>query len=262
MTAETLSGSLGDRATARLEGSWLTVEVPLSGSPDPWDLLKLNAGAAAGVKFALGPDDASPGLIGELRWSESGAELEPLVDRLRGGLLDAMERLEADGVRLDQETGSARPSSLTPRVSSLCQETRWEFQERDGGRIAVPLEAGRCPSIAVVGPGAGGPAASAELARSAAPEPGAPRDALASLLLRAGGVVRLARAVVIDLDDGRISTGFESPLPPAGDADDLHHALCALSVACNYCGPEAALLQEDSTVCAECLRAWSRRSMR
>ena len=71
------------------------------------------------------------------------------------------------------------------------------------------------------------------------------RRALACLLLRLSGQVRLVRAFVQPRDE-EVTVGLEAPLRPPAGAPELGRALSALSVAWELCGREAAAVTDES----------------
>lgn len=83
--------------------------------------------------------------------------------------------------------------------------------------------------------------ATVELVAWEAPAP-ASKDALAVLLLKAAGVIRLIRPVVEDSSD-RVAARLEIHLPPDTSPVLMDRGLASLSVACRFCGREADVLK-------------------
>lgn len=71
------------------------------------------------------------------------------------------------------------------------------------------------------------------------------REAMAMLLLRAGGAVRLARPVLPRSDD---APRFEVVLTADPDVGELAHALAALAVACRLFAREIEVVQRSDAI--------------
>jgi hypothetical protein len=78
------------------------------------------------------------------------------------------------------------------------------------------------------------------------------RLAVGVLLLSTGTVVRLARPVARVRGNAQ-GLGFAVELSPTPTAEELDHALSALSVACDTCGREVEALKEDPDLAREFL---------
>jgi hypothetical protein len=81
---------------------------------------------------------------------------------------------------------------------------------------------------------------SVELVRSNAAEE-ASRRALALFLLTIGGALRMVRAFVQEAE-GHQSYGLEVSLPATPAAEEIDHAMAALSVGYRMCAQEASVL--------------------
>ena len=84
------------------------------------------------------------------------------------------------------------------------------------------------------------------------------RNSIAVLLLTLNGVLRFARAAGEE-QKGQVAAHLEALLPHFPSAEELGHALAALSVGCRLCGREVEVLQNDLVVAREYLvaRGWS-----
>ncbi len=255
------SCSLGDglpHARARLDASWLTLDAPINGRDaiaDPWHLLGFNAQAEAGVKLVLDPASGTTRLLGELPLVlEDPDGLDLSIEVLCGGVRAAAAQWQGSKKKPSRDLPEP-PAAKEP--SELCRDAGWPFTERDEGRVSVSLEVSRLPYIALIERRRCGQVHISTEVSCLEPSGDQRRHpAPALLLLAATGSVRLARAAAEDQAQGRVVTHLETLLPAEADGEHLHHALAGLSVACGYCGPEAALLQQDHLLCAECLRAW------
>ena len=74
------------------------------------------------------------------------------------------------------------------------------------------------------------------------------QEAIARLLLRACGHLRLARGIFIEHAGAQITIRFEVVLDETPSIAELTHALSALSLACESCGTEATVLVENQDV--------------
>lgn len=240
------------QATACAQPGWLTVAAgPAGPNADPWTMLHANAGAGAGVKLVFETDGGNfasppePAVRGELAIDlDEPCDLEPRIGELLAGVTEVL------APRRRRRT--ARRGADTPDLSQadrLCTEAGWPFTDRAEGRIAVALEVPRRPFTAVIEHRENhGLVASVTLAWGEGPPESSHGAALAILLLRATGSVRLARAAAVAEAEGRFAARLEAVLPAGAAGRDLHHALSALSVACQLCGPEAELLHENAEI--------------
>jgi hypothetical protein len=71
------------------------------------------------------------------------------------------------------------------------------------------------------------------------------RQALAVFLLTVSGALRMARGYAMAAD-GQESYGFQVCLPAAPAAEEIDHALAALSIAYRMCAREADVLLNDA----------------
>lgn len=224
--------------TARLTDGWLCCEAPTSCVADPVILLKRNATLPRPLKFA--PDRTGHVCL--------RAEL-PVMD---DGEVDASLRFLAAAYA--QYAGAAQPEPWetmeAEKLAALCSEAGWQASIR-GTECRVPLafddrrpavvrvEGGLCASVDVVTPGADHPACMA---------------AVALLLFRAGGSIRLARPVLADGVVPRF--GFEAFVPGPVCAESIVpglSALSALSLALECCAREAEALGADQMLAEEFL---------
>ena len=250
------------RGTARVEAGWLTVDIEPARRPpaDPWTMLLANAEAPAGVKLTMDEACGTTHLLGELSLElDKTCELHQRVGELLGGVKDLLAASKGRKRPAADEGGASSEASASPSVAELCREAGWPFTERSEGRVAVALEVQRQPFQAVVEPGANGGLVCSVVFAGGEEPPGDPhRGALALLLLSAARSVRLARAAAVEQADGRFEARLEAALRRGAGPRDLNDALSALSVACQWCGPEAELVHNDSLIAQTYLLGRSR----
>jgi hypothetical protein len=260
-----LSNGIDLHVSARLEDDWLLLEsAPLPrptqpigeplGERTPWEVLRWHAGLSSGVKFATAPTATALSLRAEL----------PLIEDcdVRTRIREACAALKMAGARRagrDETTAApvvaaSADAGAAADVFQLCRETTWNVIEREPGTAMVDLEVpGAFQQAAVRACAGGGVVVSAALATERDdPLSPARRHALGLLLLRTGGVVRMARAAT-DMDDGtgaRFEVVFAGRPHPA----ELAHAIAALSVAWRLAGAEANVLANDEAVAREYLK--------
>jgi hypothetical protein len=235
----------------RLEEDWLVFDGSAldAGEPAPldaWKLLHVNSRLEGPAKFASVAGKESPRLIAEIPLDE---EIE-LPD-----VLQWMLRCVASGLRSNTDVLAQRPlmqpvhsmSTRSPQeLRALCSATGWPSTEKQDGGIAVELPTRRGVYSAIVRDGNGhGTHVSVPIA-SCGSLSDRSRHALSLLLLDACGLLRLARAAVHDAGDEAVAA-FEVRLRSAPVAAELVHALAAVSVACDLCGPEAQALGHAAT---------------
>lgn len=226
-----LPGS-GDVITARLADGWLCCEVPASCASDPVALLTRNTTLPRSLKFV--PDRTGRVCLrAELPVMDDGdveASLRFLAAQYAGAA--HVEPAEAMGVA---------------DLAVLCEAAGWAASIRstecrvplafdDRRPAVVRVEGGLCASVDVVTPSVEHPS---------------PMAAVARLLFRAGGSVRLARPVILNGVVPRF--GFEAFVPGPVCAEDVGSALSALSVALECCAREAEVLGTDQMLAEEFL---------
>src|SRR5439155_10563598 len=145
-----------------------------------------------------------------------------------------------------------RAGDAATDLRELCGLTGWGFVEREPGRLAVDLDVPGMFWQAIVeargevGLSAAVPVLDPTVADAEPPDPVC-RQALGLLLLRACGVVRMARAAA-KTQDGATHARFEVVFGSQPCVAELTHAFAALSVACRVVSREAAVLWTDEVV--------------
>jgi hypothetical protein len=255
------------RVSARIEDPWLVMEAPLgaknrapAGPERNWDLVRWNARLPGGAKFVLPPGSRTPRVRAEVL-ADQNPDLEPQIHGAVEGIRAAHRRIACDQIEQQDAGPGPRPAD-EPRpcdLEGICRDAGWELVRRPSGRMAVALDAPGAVHQAILDLRKDGRlAVSVEIA--ALPSPAAAtRQAVGLMLLRASGLVRMARGAVEETD-GRTEARFEVvfDVPPAA-AQTVHDALAALSVACRTCGrQEVEAMQAEA--CARkylSLRGWS-----
>jgi hypothetical protein len=245
-------------ASASVRDGWLSLAAPLDASaPTPsrvWDLLAWNATLGGAVRFALDrrgtcaradlplDEDVDVGR----RILETCAGLKAASDLLRGTAEAPVERTGGD--------------LATDGLRELCRQSGWPAAERDAARFAVDLDVPGAFEQALAEPRADGSLCVAVplLAEARPAEPAAIcRQAVGLLLLRACGVVRMARGAA-EPRDGAPQARFEVVFESAPCAAELAHAFAALSVACRVASREAAVLWGSERVARAYVEQWER----
>ena len=227
------------------------------------DLLRRNATLAGGVKFAVLSQAPQTRLRAEVPLDE---EVD-VVRRVRQACA-GLKAAAAGGA----STAHTAPADCYPvstvdtagddgspfDLRCLCSATRWPFIERDASSVAVDLEvpAGFRQALVEVTDG-GGVVVSVDLATCAELASPPCQAAWGLLLLRACGVVRMARAAAHTRDGGAATPRFEVVFPDAPAAAELAHAFATLSVACRLVDREARVLAHDAAIATEYLRQWN-----
>jgi len=131
-----------------------------------------------------------------------------------------------------------------PALQEVLAETGWPFTVRPDGSCMVELSSRNdfYQTLVKTEPD-GSRRAGVELAAWETPAP-ASGDALAVLLLTAAGVIRMVRPVM-ENPGGRITAGFEIRLAPDALPSLMARSFSSLSVACRFCGREAAALNNQ-----------------
>ena len=237
-------------ARARIDEQWLLIRAPLAVAArhDAWELLQLNAQLEGLSKFALLPGRDGTHVCAEIPLDEEidlGARLHEICE----GFTAALEALHDEKTEAGMKPGSPEHLENIRKderadLRRLCEEAGWTFTEKSEPKVAIDLDVrGGFYKASAEARETGEVLISVELARDllAADEC---RRALSTLLLRASGAVRLARAAIEEKEDQTLAR-FEASFASAPCAAELHHALSALSVACALCGQEAKALQDE-----------------
>jgi hypothetical protein len=250
-------------ANARLDDEWLLLDAPLHPAWPPWQAVELladNARLPGGARFAVRAADGAVHVRAEVP-IDAGVDLARRVVDVCAGFAAAKTIVtRAPGAIVAETDGGLGSDGADLDLPALCRETGWPFHERAPGRLVVDLDVGEGVRQAAVeawpggGVSVGVPIASA-LADDDRPASPSCRDALALLLLRTCGTVRMARATAAP--DGR-EARFEVAFASEPAVAELAHAFAALSVACRVTVREAAVLRHDDAVARLYLEQWDR----
>jgi hypothetical protein len=224
-----------------------------------WALLEGNAALPGGARLGVGARAEV--------WVRADVPIDAGVDlgrRLAGVCRDleaAWGRLGATGRSpAPVDSPIAVPTVAPAALAEACRSAEWRVRERAGGLLAVDLEVPGAFPQATVGCRGGGLVAEVALfddpAGEAPPLADPCRHALATLLLRTSGIVRMVRAAAGgDGPDPR--PRLEVCLPELPSAAELSHAFGALSVACGIAAREALVLRHDDEVAERYVRRWT-----
>jgi hypothetical protein len=195
-----------------------------------------NRTLAGGVKLALGRDSKTLQMQADL----VALEERHLLDRLRCAL-----RGFHDGVHLlksaDARSGAAAipVATCAAELGEILREATWPTKERGPNDFSAELDARSAPP-ASIRRSERGVDFSVELVRTNAAEEATQR-ALALFLLSISGALCMVRAFAQEAE-GHQSYGLEVSLPATPAAEEIDHAMAALSVGYRMCAQEASVL--------------------
>jgi len=241
-----------------LENDWLLVDSPAPGgsrAEAAWVLLERNRLLPGIARYVLPPGHGTPRVRAEL-------PVDGSVDSTMW-LREAWHAIAHQNVGrpgVDEPVRSAEPGSEASHETSaedllrLCGELGWSTRRQRDGQLAVDLASRRESGQVVITTDGAHVRVAAMLGRTDGCT-AASREAIALLLLLVSGLVRLVRAVRLD-EGSSGAAGLAVVLPAPVGVEALEHARAAISVACDLCGPEAGLLQDDTTA-VQFLRVWA-----
>ena len=199
-------------------------------------LLK-NGKLAGGAKFALDAAGSSLHVRADLVLLEEAQLLDRVRWALAGFQHDSHPQESHDCI------ASQASSTASADLGALLRETAWTCAERGADEFSAELDAGSAPPVRIKA-NEDGLLFSVELVRANAISAVCNR-ALAEFLLSASSLVRFTRAYATDVD-GQRSFGLQVCLPSPPAAQEIDHALAALSIAYRMCAREASLLLDET----------------
>jgi hypothetical protein len=261
-------GRSGVAFAARIDCEWLCLRaecIPAVSWDDDarWSLLGMNGVCCGGAKIALDTTVTRLFLCADIPLDDDSDPTRRVVQACVGleqaaAMLRGAELHSGGHGTLAHPSGGAplRPLPAGRDLASLCSAAQWPGIERESGVVAVDLGVRDpvCRALLQVRSD-GRIAASVDLEGDPVGDDGPPpvcRQALAMLLLRMNGSVRMARATVAG-GAPRIEVVFDDAPAPV----ELRHALAALSVACRITAREAEILARHEDVARRYLE-WTR----
>jgi len=251
-----LGGGPKFKASVRLQDDWLLWQARPGRRPGKppgarrlENLLQQNGRLAGGAKFALDAHRPQVLLAAEIPLDDQ-IDLDRRIADACAGLREG-RKLLAGKHPTDQDNQQENQTAPAPEhpadcdLPGLCEQAGWPFSRRAGVRLAVPLDVREGFHQALLEPtGAGGVRAWVELGnvRSGA---SVGRIAVAVLLLRGCGAVRMARAAASPAAD-QTAFFWEISWGDVPGAGELDHALASLSMACRLSAREVPLVQDES----------------
>jgi hypothetical protein len=225
------SGAPAERTSVESSTHWL------------WDLLHGNTELAGGAKFALRQNQHAVQVRAEVPLDDE-VDIVRRIGQACAGIKPGAARIRGLAAHGDTPMRANAPVPAVD-VAALCRATPWPFAVREPHVAAADLQVPGTFRQAVVSTRPDGKiAASVDLSShpTAASSPVC-RAALAHFLLRANGLVRMARAAAAG-ETPRFEVVFADAPSPA----ELGHGLAALSVACRIAAREAEVLAQDEVV--------------
>ena len=237
-----------------VDDAWLVLEPvmrPVSlagpaGSAGAWRLLAQHPGIVGGGKFVVAA--AQPTAM--LRVEIAVLEETSLADRIAhacAGLVEASTMTGEDSREGGRGGVSPHPvysAALSDDLRTRLHDTCWPCIERDSAAVFMELDVPHGFYEARVEQTLHDESRLAVEVADCTAWPPASRQALAVLLLTACGVVRMARAVVGE-SSGRQIAQWEVAFSFPPTANELTHALAALSLACRVSAAEIKLLEDE-----------------
>ena len=239
------------RVGARADDQWLRLDAPVHAGPQPiqgaWQLLGLNAALGGLSKVVTVAGYPGLRLRAEIPLDED-ADLQERVKQACGGLKAAAGQLHGEPHASEKKSTwpegaiKAEPTDANG-LRSLCEATGWKFTERTGSKLAVDLETRNGFHQAIV---EHEPSGGVSLTVEVASQPAfceISKRAIGTLLLRASGLIRMARASV--KQEQTAAANFEILFETAPTAAELSHALSALAIASGLCGRTVEAMRDE-----------------
>jgi len=262
---------------ARFDAGWLLLDAPPHAGAPPTtvvastrQLLHWNATFGGGARVVLQADEQGPLVRADVPLDEAvglgGRVVEALsgVEAAISAIAGAVGGMPGDSTSVPAVATVDVPGGGAADLGDLCRQTGWDVVERAAGGLAVDLDVPGAFHQASITTRADATVAAwvpvvDATGASPAPSPDVCQRAVALLLLRVGGIVRMARPAA-ETRDGATEARFEVVFDSGPCAAELAHALAALSLACRLASREAAVLQHDEVVARAYVSQWERAS--
>lgn len=243
---------------AALDNEWLQLCAPFArgrihGGAIPrcaWEVLLRNSQLPGAAKLVTAPDcevvHAALEIFLDIEAMPTPPTNDASVNPLKSQLAISIDHLKEATRRhpnRDQLADCRGTISRAADLPALCIDAGWTSTSRDGGRVVVQLETAHGfaqatltwnDDLKVV----------VKLHRGERSLPALSRQAIAVMLLRLGGSVRVIRPAVFTESDHH-SFMLQANMGPNPTARALDHVLAALSVAAGMCQSELALLSDE-----------------
>jgi hypothetical protein len=241
------AGARTPHVSARVAEDWLLFDAPLADQAVPataWDVCAANAGLAGHVKFCAAPQLR---LRAELPLFEDAPVGQYVQDVCRGLATAAAwwETPRHDEAADTPAVATADIQAADIDLPQLCRDAQWPFTLRGSDTVMVALDVpGGFQQAAIEVESRRGVVVSVPVIADLPHSPVC-AAAVSRFLLRVTEAVRLVRVAIAA---GHQPVSFEVVFTHGPLAEDLTHALAALSVAWRVAGPEVKLLAHDARV--------------
>jgi hypothetical protein len=264
----TLSNGRALRGVASVKDDWLHVEMPLTtargrrrrlnSARSAWGLLSRNKAIRGNARLILSGRERFLNVSADISLDDE-VNLASRIEESLHGFATALEATCGPHGNASVDSRSTVPISEAakgpdPDLRRLCEEAGWPFIERPTGSLAVDLGVPRDFYQGIVEEQEGrdgGIRLSVGLAQGEL-SPKLCRWAVAFFLLTACSALRMVRPAT-EGKEHESAVSLEISFASRPCAPELHHALAALSVACQMIGREAKVLHQDERLAREYL---------
>lgn len=250
-------------ARAHLDDVWLVVETtPVANArgeceaATEWSVLVSNAMLSGGVRRILDGRGGVARMRVEIPLDADIDLLRRASDVCTGIVRAAAAPAAGPAPSIQPESSDIGPD---PELLETCRQTGWPCRAREFGSVEVDLDVPGGFHVATIERRGEEYAARVALLGedgcdgAAASE--ARRRAVAVLLLRASGGLRMVRATGSGTGDAA-RVAFDVGFPERPSVGELSHALAALSVGCRIAAREASVLWADAELAGAYLERW------
>ncbi|MDT4969430.1 MAG: hypothetical protein QOJ64_4167 [Acidobacteriota bacterium] len=239
------------RVGARADDRWLRLDAPVNAGQHriqgAWQLLRLNSALGGLSKVVTVAGYPGLRLRAEIPLDED-ADLRERVKQACAGLKAAAGQLHGESHALEKEhfgpVGATKGEATDASgLRSLCEASGWKFTERTSSKLAVDLETRNGFYQAIVENEPSGRVSLTVEVASQLAFCEISKRAIGALLLRASGLIRMARASV--KQEQTATASFETLFETAPNAAELSHALSALAIASGLCGRTVEAMRDE-----------------